>query len=254
MQLTETLRARRAEKDILLMTHLVLGYPSLDANREVIKQMVENGVDCIELQIPFSEPMADGPVILKANQEAISHGLKVRECLEFAAEMAATHQIPFLFMTYYNILFKFGVEEFFKKAREIGIKGFIIPDLPPEEGEEFFALSRKYDIAPILIFAPTSTPERMRELSRFSRGFIYCAARKGVTGRQTDFDESFNGYMRACRANTDLPLAVGFGISRKEDVDYLTGKADIAVIGTRTINLVNEQGVEAVGPFIAGLR
>ena len=256
MELSSQIKTALADPDrkILLMTHIVLGYPSLETNRRVIEQMVANGVDLIEMQIPFSEPMADGPVIVKANQEAIEHGITVRGCLDFAGEMTAAHSIPFLFMTYYNILFKFGVEEFFKKAREIGIKGFIIPDLPPEEGEEFFALSRKYDIAPILIFAPTSTPERMRELSRFSRGFIYCAARKGVTGRQTDFDAGFENYLRTCRASTDLPLAVGFGISRKEDVDYLTGKADIAVIGTRTINLVNEQGAAAVGPFIAGLR
>lgn len=256
MELNSQIKTALADphKKILLMTHIVLGYPSLETNRRVIEQMVANGVDLIEMQIPFSEPMADGPVIVKANQAAIEQGITVRRCLDFAKEITAAHPIPFLFMTYYNILFKFGVEEFFRKAQEIGIKGFIIPDLPPEEGEEFFALSRRYDIAPILIFAPTSTPERMQVLSRLSRGFIYCVARKGVTGKQTDFDESFNDYMRACRANTELPLAVGFGISRKEDVDFLTGKADIAVIGTRTINLVEEQGADAVGPFIAGLR
>ena len=254
MQLTETLRARRAEKDILLMTHLVLGYPSLDVNREVVRQMVANGVDCIELQIPFSEPVADGPVILKANQEAISHGLKVRECLEFAAEMAATHQIPFLFMTYYNILFKYGVEKFFKKAKEIGIQGFIVPDLPPEEGEEYLALAKKYGIAPIMIFAPTSTDMRMRELAGYGDGFIYCVARRGVTGAQTSFDTAFDGYLARCRAATNMPLAVGFGVATKADVDVLKGKADIAVIGTATIRLVEEKGAEAVGPFIAGLR
>lgn len=254
MQLTETLRARRAEKDILLMTHLVLGYPSLDVNREVVRQMVENGVDCIELQIPFSEPVADGPVILKANQEAISHGLKVRECLEFAAEMAATHQIPFLFMTYYNILFKYGVEKFFKKAKEIGIQGFIVPDLPPEEGEEYLALAKKYGIAPIMIFAPTSTDMRMRELAGYGDGFIYCVARRGVTGAQTSFDTAFDDYLARCRAATKLPLAVGFGIATQADVEVLKGKADIAVIGTATIRLVEEKGAEAVGPFIAGLR
>lgn len=254
MQLTETLRARRAEKDILLMTHLVLGYPSLNANREVVKQMVENGVDCIELQIPFSEPMADGPVILKANQEAIGHGLKVQECLEFAAEMAATHQIPFLFMTYYNILFKYGVEKFFKKAKEIGIQGFIVPDLPPEEGEEYLKLAKKYDIAPIMIFAPTSTNLRMRELAGYGEGLIYCVARRGVTGAQTTFDSTFHDYLARCRAATDLPLAVGFGIATKADVEVLKGKADMAVIGTATIRLVEEQGPDAVGPFIAGLR
>jgi tryptophan synthase alpha chain len=256
MELNSQIKTALADPDkkILLMTHIVLGYPSLETNRQVIEQMVANGVDLLEMQIPFSEPMADGPVIVKANQEALEHGITVRRCLDFAREITAAHAIPFLFMTYYNIIFKFGVEEFFREAKEIGIRGFIIPDLPPEEGEDFFALSRRYGIAAILIYAPTSTPERMRELARYSRGFIYCAARKGVTGKQTDFDASFNDYMRTCRENTDLPLAVGFGISSKEDVDYLTGKADIAVIGTRTINLVNEQGVAAVGPFIAGLR
>ncbi|OKY74294.1 MAG: tryptophan synthase subunit alpha [Desulfobulbaceae bacterium DB1] len=256
MELNSQIKAALAdpEKKILLMTHIVLGYPSLAINRQVIEQMVSGGVDLIEMQIPFSEPMADGPVIVKANQDAIDNGVTVRQCLDFAKEISATYPIPFLFMTYYNILFKFGVEKFFQEAREIGIKGFIIPDLPPEEGEEFFALTRQYGIDPVMIFAPTSTPERMQELSRFGRGFIYCVARKGVTGKQTDFDEEFNSYMQRCRANTDLPLAVGFGISRKDDVDSLIGRADIAVIGTRTIKLVEEQGVDAVGPFIAGLR
>jgi len=254
MKLTEYLRRQKAEKDILLMTHLVLGYPSFEVNREVIEQMVANGVDLIEMQIPFSEPMADGPVILKANQNAIENGAKVRDCLDFAAEITYTHQIPFLFMTYYNILFKYGVEKFFKKAAEIKIRGFIVPDLPPEEGEEFLALAKKYDIAPIMIYAPTSTEERMRELSRHGGGFIYCVARRGVTGKKTELDRDFSDYMARCRRATDLPLAVGFGISDREDVDSLTDQADIAVIGTKTIRLVEEQGPEAVGPFIAKLR
>jgi tryptophan synthase alpha chain len=254
MKLEEYLRARRRDKEILLMTHLVLGYPSLAINREVIRQMVENGVDLIEMQIPFSEPVADGPMIVKANQDSLAAGTRVRDCLEFAAEITATYDIPFLFMTYYNILFKYGVERFFRQAVEIGVKGFIIPDLPPEEGREFLALADKYDVAPILIYAPTSTEERMRELAGFARGFIYCVARRGVTGRQTDFTSDFEAYLSRCRKATGLPLAVGFGISTREDVHYLTGKADIAVIGTATIRLVEERGPAAVGPFIAGLR
>ena len=254
MQLEQRIRAVRAEKKILLMTHLVLGYPSFAVNREVIRQMVENGVDVIELQIPFSEPMADGPVILKANQDAIAAGTRVRECFDFAAEMAASYNIPFLFMTYYNILFKYGEEDFFKKAKEIGIQGFIVPDLPPEEGEQYLALGRKYDIAPIQIFAPTSTDVRMHHLADHGAGFIYCVARKGVTGKKSSFDEEFNSYLDRCRAATELPLAVGFGIAAKEDVETLTGKADIAVIGTATIRVVEERGAEAVGPFISSLR
>lgn len=256
MQLNSQIQTALADPDkkILLMTHIVLGYPSLEINRQVIRQMVENGVDLIEMQIPFSEPMADGPVIVKANQDAIEGGVTVRECLDFAKEITETYSIPFLFMTYYNILYKYGVENFFQAARDMGIRGFIIPDLPPEEGRDFFTLTDKYNIAPIMIFAPTSTPERMQDLSRYGKGFVYCVARKGVTGKQTEFDEEFNIYMERCRSNTDLPLAVGFGISDKKDVDYLTGKADIAVIGTKTIKLVEEKGVDAVGPFIAGLR
>ncbi|HET98624.1 MAG TPA: tryptophan synthase subunit alpha [Desulfurivibrio alkaliphilus] len=254
MTLEQELRTKLAEKNILLMTHLVVGYPSLAVNREVIGQMVAAGVDIIELQIPFSEPVADGPVILKANQEAIDAGIRVRECLEFAAEMATTHPIPFLFMTYYNILFKYGVESFLEKTRAAGLQGLIIPDLPPEEGEEYLAGCRRLDLAPIQIFAPTSSSERMRYLASQGAGFIYCVARRGVTGAQTSFDREFDHYIQRCRQATDLPLAVGFGISSAQDVAMLKGRAEIAVIGSATIRLVEERGPAAVGPFIAGLR
>lgn len=244
----------KPDKEILLMTHIVLGYPSLEINGQVIAAMVENGVELIEMQIPFSEPMADGPAIVKANQEAIEQGIKVKECLSFAKEMTAKHHISFLFMTYFNIILQYGVEDFCKDAKEIGIKGFIIPDLPPEEGHDFFTLVRSHGIDPILIYAPTSTPDRMAQLNDSASGFIYCVARKGVTGQKTNLDHDFASYIKRCRQATSLPLAVGFGIADHNDVSQLRGKADIAVIGTKTIKLVNEQGPESVGPFIAGLR
>jgi tryptophan synthase alpha chain len=253
-KLEESIKSKLSQKQILLMTHLVLGYPSFDVNREVIQQMVENGVDLIELQIPFSEPVADGPVILKANQDALLHNTKVQECLDFAEEITAQYDIPFLFMTYYNILYKYGVKDFVNKAKEIGIQGFIIPDLPPEEGEEYLENMKSCGLAPIQIYAPTSTEERMRYLADNGAGFIYCVARRGVTGKKTDFDADFNEYMARCRSATDLPLAVGFGIRDRDDVAYLAGKAEIAVIGSVTIRLVDEKGAGAVGPFIAGLR
>jgi tryptophan synthase alpha chain len=254
MELEQRIRDARAKKDILLMTHLVLGYPSFASNRMVIEQMVTAGVDVIELQIPFSEPMADGPVILKANQEALASGVKVWQCLDFAAEVSREYEIPFLFMTYYNIVFKYGLELFFQKAREVGIKGLILPDLPPEEGAGSFELARDLDIAPIQIYAPTSTEERMRYLAGYGEGFVYCVARKGVTGKPSTLDDDFDAYLSRCRRATNLPLAVGFGISRREDVAMLTGKADIAVIGTATLRLIEEQGEQAVGGFIKSLR
>jgi tryptophan synthase alpha chain len=238
--LEENIRTLLQERKILLMTHLVLGYPSFEVNREVIRQMVKNGVDMIEMQIPFSEPVADGPMILKANQESISRGVKLAQCLEFAAEITAEFHIPFLFMTYYNILYKYGIAEFLDRAYDINIQGFIIPDLPPEEGKEYIEQVKSLNMAPIQVFAPTSTKERMQLLAQNGAGFIYCVARRGVTGKKTDFDQDFNEYIARCRSATSLPLAVGFGIRSKKDVDFLSGRADIAVIGTETIRLVDE--------------
>jgi tryptophan synthase alpha chain len=254
MQVEKRLRARLANKKILLMTHIVLGYPSMAVNRQVVAQMVAGGVDCIEMQIPFSEPMADGPVILKANQDSLAAGTKVTDCLAFGSEMTAQYDIPFLFMTYYNIIFKYGEEKFFQDCRNAGIEGLIIPDLPPEMGASFFKLATKYQVAPILIFAPTSTDKRMAVLNQWASGFIYCVARRGVTGKQSEFGDEFNAYLARCRAATSLPLAVGFGIRNQEDVAAITGMADMAVIGSETIRLVDTHGAEAVGPFICGLR
>ena len=254
MDLEKELKQRFATKPILLMTHLVLGYPSLAVNREVIGQMAGGGVDCIELQIPFSEPIADGPVILKASQQSLAQGISVEECFRFGQEMAAAFPgVRFLFMTYYNIVFKYGEEAFLQRTRDIGFCGTIIPDLPPEEGQTYLERSKTLGLAPILFFTPTSSDERMRIVAAQGAGFIYCVARRGVTGQQTAFDDTLNQYLARCRRATDLPLAVGFGISNRADVALLTGHADMAVIGTATIKLVDSQGPEAVGPFIAGL-
>jgi tryptophan synthase alpha chain len=208
----------------------------------------------MELQIPFSEPIADGPVILSANQKALAQGVKVRHCLDFAEKMTQRFPIPFLFMTYYNILFKFGVRAFTEQMVRRGILGSIVPDLPPEEGAEYLEAMEQSQLNPIFIFSPTTSDHRMATLNTFARGFIYCVARKGVTGEETRFSHELSGYLERCRRATNLPLAVGFGLKSKQDVDFLTGKAEIAVIGSETIRLVDEQGVEAVGPFICGLR
>ncbi len=241
------------KKDILLMTHIVIGYPSFEESMDIVEQMVEAGVDLMELQIPFSEPMADGPVILRANQKALESGAGVGRCIEFAKEAAKRFPIPFLFMTYYNILFKYGVERFAADMASGGLKGAIVPDLPPEEGEEYMAAMKKAGLAPIYIFSPTTSDERMKFLTSRASGFIYCMARKGVTGKETNFSTGLEAYLLRCRKFTDLPLAVGFGVKDKADVDYLKGKADIAVIGSQTIRIVEEKGVKASGDFIRGL-
>jgi tryptophan synthase alpha chain len=252
--LEDYLRKQRQSKAILLMTHIVIGYPSLEASYAIVKAMVAAGVDLMELQIPFSEPIADGPVILKANQEALARGITVQQCIDFGGRVAQEFHIPFLFMTYYNIVFKYGVQRFVRTMADKGLKGAIVPDLPPEEGADYLQAMSEHRLDPIFIYAPTTDETRMQLIAGHARGFVYCVARKGVTGQQTDFSRELEGYLGRCRRATALPLALGFGVKDKSDVDYLTGKADIAVIGSQTIRIVEAHGAEAAGDFIRGLR
>jgi tryptophan synthase alpha chain len=254
MALETYIKERLKKKDILLMTHIVLGYPSFEASMETIKTMVEAGVDIMELQIPFSEPTADGPVIVHANQQALAKGATVEECLKVAETAAKTFDIPFLIMSYYNILFKYGTGKFASAMANAGLKGAIIADLPPEEGMDYMAAMQKNNLEPIMLFAPTTTSERMRFIASFARGFIYCVARKGVTGKDTSFSKDLEDYLAMCREATELPLAVGFGIKEKADIDFLKGKVDIAVIGTQSIKIMEKDGIQAIGDFIRGLR
>jgi tryptophan synthase alpha chain len=248
---------RSRKKPILLMSHLVLGYPDLEANRQVIEQMVAGGVDLMELQIPFSEPIADGPMIARANQTALDGGFKVREGLAFIAETVQQHKIPFLIMTYYNILLAYGVEEFIKEAARIGVKGLIIPDLPPQEAGQAIGWCKEYgngQLDWIQLMTPTSSDARLVEIGKNASGFVYCVARKGVTGKKTDFGDVLSTFIARCRKATSLPLAVGFGVKSPEDVAQLAELAEIAVVGTAAIKLHEEKGAEAVGQFFAGLR
>jgi tryptophan synthase alpha chain len=236
------------------MTHIVAGYPSLDECLRVVEAMVESGVDLIEMQIPFSEPIADGPVILHANQKALEGGATVARCLEFGAELVRRFPVPLLVMSYYNILFKYGVERFVSTLQELGYQGAIVPDLPPEEGSEYLAAMDRHGLAPIFIYSPRTSDARLRLIAERARGFVYCVARKGVTGDLTTFSRSLSEYLERCRRATALPLAVGFGVRQREDVDFLRGRADIAVIGTETLRRVEQSGARSVGPFLRSLR
>ena len=248
------LHSRREEREILLMTHIVIGYPSFDDSLRVVEAMVEAGVDIMELQIPFSEPIADGPVILHANQRSLAAGSSVDRCFEFGEAVSRRFDIPFLLMSYYNILFKHGIDAFAQRMADAGLAGAIVPDLPREEADEYLAAMQKRDLAPIFIFSPNTSDARMREIARVAKGLVYCVARKGVTGADTAFCEELDAYLARCRAATDLPLALGFGVQDRADVDHLRGRVDLAVIGTQTIRVMEEQGVDGVKPFIEGLR
>ncbi len=252
--LEDKLRAKLREREILLMTHIVIGYPSFDESLRVVEAMVEAGVDVMELQIPFSEPIADGPVILQANQAALRAGSRVERCLEFGEEVSRRFDVPFLLMSYYNILFKYGLDAFSDRMAAAGLAGAIVPDLPPEEAGPYLKAMSERELAPIFIYSPRTPDERMAKISEVAKGLVYCVARKGVTGADTAFSDELDAYLARCRAATDLPLALGFGVKNRADVDFLRGRADLAVIGTQTIRVMEEQGVAGVKPFIEGLR
>lgn len=252
--LEQYLKDRRQKQEILLMTHIVLGHPHFDTSLRLVESMVAAGVDLIELQIPFSEPIADGPVILRANQEALNAGSSVEKCFDVASEVARRFDIPFLFMSYYNVLFRRGVTSFVTRMQEAGLRGAIVPDLPPEEAGEYLSAMQENLLSPIFIYSPNTTDERLKKIAEYAGGFIYCVARKGVTGSSTAFSMDLAGYLERARAATSLPLAVGFGVKDKADVDFLRGKADIAVVGSETLRALERGGLAAVGPFLSGLR
>ncbi len=253
--LEDRIHQLRQKKGLLLMPHLVLGSPSFDENRKLIATMVAAGAEIIELQIPFSEPMADGPVILKANDEALKRGTTVSGCLDFAKIICAEHpDTIFIFMTYFNVLFSYGVEKFVAQAKAIGIQGLIVPDLTPEEGQDYIDACNKEGVASIFLFTPTSTPDRLKTVAHYGKGMAYCVGRKGVTGIRTKMDASLKDLIKKYRAATKLPIALGFGIQEKDDIDAIGSDIDIAVIGTKILLVHQEQGAEAVGQFLRSLR
>ena len=156
-------------------------------------------------------------------------------------------------MSYYNILFRYGVDAFCHRMSDLGLKGAIVPDLPPEEADDYLVAVNRENLDPIFIYSPNTTEDRLAYLAEYAKGFVYCVARKGVTGSETDFSAELERYLGRCRAATDLPLAVGFGVKNAADIDFLRGKADIAVVGSQSIRVLDQQGVGAVGEFVGGL-
>ncbi len=227
-----------------IMTHIVLGYPDFKANTELIQVMSDSGADLIEMQIPFSDPIADGPTILNANQSSLKQKISVADCFNFAGEIAGSYKnIKFLFMSYYNILFNFGVEKFIKKAKDTGIYGLIVPDIPfDEDKENYYPLCRENLVHPICLFSPTTKIPRLKKISGLSSGFVYCTSRIGITGANKNPSKTLEEYIRKARKIIDIPIAVGFGIDSPEKARMIAEFADIIIIGSKIINIVNESG------------
>jgi tryptophan synthase alpha chain len=245
LPLTDYLRIRLEQKKILLMTHLIVGFPSLEANWQMLEAMQAADVDLVELQMPFSEPIADGPLFVRANQSALHNGIDWQAYFSFMSEARDQFSFPLLMIGYYNSAFTMGHRSFCSRLQDYGAQGFILPDLPVEEYDDLFELSDEFGLSPIQLCAPTHTEERLQALCEHGRGFIYCVARKGVTGAQTSVESEVLHFLERCRKHTTLPLALGFGLSRGEDLRQLHNAADIAVVGSALLTSWEKGGRDA---------
>ncbi len=224
-----------------LMTHVVGGYPDMKTCEEIIVKMAEKGVDIVEVQLPFSDPPADGPIIVAANHDALSRGVTTEDVLDMISRVRKRVDIPLLIMSYINPLYKYGVEKIIEKALGIGVDGFIIPDLPPEEPElNIPNLCRENGLALVPLIAPSTTDERMKKLTMDSDSpFVYAVLRLGVTGRKTELDSEAIDYLKRIKDNTGRLIAGGFGIRDKDQLNALNGHAECGIIGSALLTVVN---------------
>ncbi|KKU25892.1 MAG: Tryptophan synthase alpha chain [Candidatus Magasanikbacteria bacterium GW2011_GWA2_46_17] len=223
-----------------LMTHVVVGYPSFRATSKLVQVMAAAGADFIELQIPFSDPLADGPTIMMACEKSLERGTRVRDAFTIAAVLSRKVSAPLLFMAYYNTVFRYGVRKFCRDAARAGVSGLIVPDVPleEEEGEKFSASAKANNLYAIRVVAPVSTPVRLKKNAAVAEGFVYCSARQGITGAKKEFSSDLISYLKKVRKVFKIPLAVGFGVSNREHIEKLAPHADIAVVGSAIIDVV----------------
>ncbi len=238
------IRTQLESKQVLLMTHLIVGYPSVEVNRQMLEIMAEVGIDLIELQMPFSEPVADGPTFVRANQAAIAAGLRLDDYFELMERSVSAYPFPHLMMGYYNTAFRMGHGEFCRRLREVGASGFILPDLPIEEYGDLFALSADSDLSPIQLMTPTNSSQRLEAIGERVSGFAYAVARRGVTGGRTEFDGGTFEFVARCRSATDLPLALGFGLRRADDLRQLRGRVEVGIVGSALLEAWERGGAE----------
>ena len=253
MGLESYIAERKQHKDLLVMAHVVCGYPSFEANMQELEIMHEAGVDLVELQFPFSEPSADGPLFVRANEQSLKSGTTVDQCFDFMKLVAERFSFKVLMMGYYNTVFKMCEEVFVRRLKEAGGVGYILPDLPLEESANLHAMSAAAGIEPIILMTPTTSDKRLAQLGAISRGMVYVVARKGVTGSKTSMGDDVIGLIERCRQHSSVPMGVGFGISSKADMDFLRGSADLAIVGTAALKTWEESGAEGLRKFFAEL-
>ncbi|MDE5945688.1 MAG: tryptophan synthase subunit alpha [Oscillospiraceae bacterium] len=218
---------------------LTAGDPSIEKTEEFIYKLIEGGADLIEIGIPFSDPIAEGPVIQSANIRSLSGGTRISHLFELVENVRKNTEIPLVFLTYINTVFKYGTEEFFKKCNESGIDGIIIPDLPFEEKAEIKESAEKYDVDIISLIAPTSE-DRIKLIAKESQGFVYVVSSMGVTGMRSEIKTDLESIVESVRKYTDNPIAIGFGINSPEQAEKYSKLADGVIVGSAIVKIIEE--------------
>lgn len=235
---------------------ITCGDPDLETTAAVVRAAAANGADLIELGIPFSDPTAEGPVIQGANLRALNGGVTTDKIFDLVRELRSDVEVPMVFMTYANVVFSYGSERFISTCQEIGIDGLILPDIPYEEKEEFLPICRRYGVDLISLIAPTSE-DRIAMIAREAEGFLYIVSSLGVTGVRSEIKTDLGAIVETVRQNTDIPCAIGFGISTPEQAAKMAGISDGAIVGSAIVRLIGEHGKDApeyVGEYVKRMK
>ena len=242
-----------------LIPYVTAGDPDLEMTKRLVREMVRRGGDIIEIGVPFSDPLADGPIIQRASQRALQGGTTLRKILQTVSELRHEVDVPLVLMTYYNPVLRYGEEAFVADALGAGVDGIIVPDLPPEEGQSLMDLTTDTPLDMIFLAAPTSTSARLALISEASRGFVYYVSRLGTTGVRDQLADDLRLMLEQLRTSTSKPITVGFGVSTPEHVRLVADLADGVVVASAILKLMEDLGdradrLEHVGDFVAALK
>lgn len=233
----------RSQNELALVLYVTAGDPSPEHTIDFVVRSAELGVDVFEIGIPFSDPIADGPTIQAAIDRALRRGIRIATVFEMVKTIRQRTEIPLVLMTYFNPVLQYGLERFVNDAKNAGVDGVLLTDVPPEEAGEWIEIARRNELATIFLLAPTSTEERIKLVSKIGTGFIYCVSRTGVTGEREKLPEDLPELVTKIRGHTDKPIAIGFGISRPEHVAAVAqmNGADGVVVGSALVRMLDEE-------------
>lgn len=253
-RIEKTFKKLRLQNKKAFIPYIMAGDPSIEKTKEIVLMFEECGADIVELGVPFTDPLADGPTIQRAAERALKNGVTLKKVIAIVKDLRQKTKIPLVLMTYYNPVFKYGEERFIADAKDAGVDGVIIPDLPPDEAGEFIRLAKNAAIASIFLLAPTSTEDRIKKVASSSTGFIYYVSITGITGAQLLLDGSIEKSINGIHRITDKPVAVGFGVSTPDEAKAVAGISDGVVIGSAIVKKAQGSLDKELRDFLLKLR